>query len=259
MGLESVVCPSKAAAGLCAARHVGKLVRDVASEKGAVNMIFATGASQLEFLAALTEHEAGAPWAAVTAYHLDEYVGMDDKHPASFRRYLTERLFSLLPFGTVHLLDPSRVGEYDRLLRSVSIDIACIGIGENAHLAFNDPPAVFEEDSLVKVVQLDEACRRQQVGEGWFQSLAETPTQAVTLTIPAIMRAARISCVVPDERKAAAVQAALEGPVDPQCPGSVLRKHPSCVLWLDHGSASRLSRHNYAASTRPISVLYAKL
>ena len=203
-------------------------------------MIVATGASQFDFLAALVAVE-GMPWDRVTFFHLDEYCGLDDQHPASFRRYLRERLFSQLSPqpAVVHLVDPDDIKRYSALLAEGPIDLACIGVGENGHIAFNDPPvADFDDPELVKVVELDEACRMQQVGEGWFPGLAETPSHAVTLTVPAIMRARVISCVVPDKRKAEAVRGMLCGAISTECPASVLRRHRRAVLWLDEGSVS---------------------
>lgn len=228
-----------------AARRVATLVSDAVAARGAANVLFATGASQYEFLDALRAIDA--PWGRVTAFHLDEYLGLPEDHPASFRRYLRERLFSHLPFAAVHLLqgdaaDPrAEAARYEALLRGATIDVACIGIGENGHLAFNDPPADFESPRLVNIVTLDRACRMQQVGEGHFASLAEVPERALSLSIPAILSARVISCVVPDRRKAEAVRAALEGPVTPDCPASALRRHGEVYLYLDEESASLLS------------------
>ncbi len=232
--------------GQAAAALVADRVRQALAAHGEANVIFATGASQYEFLAALVQIEDVA-WDQVTAFHLDEYLGLPDTHPASFRRYLHERLFDLLPFGAVHLLDgtapdpQAECARYAGLLAKREIDLACIGIGENGHLAFNDPPADFTTPNLVHIVTLDKACRQQQVGEGHFPSLEAVPEQALSLSIPAIMRAATISCVVPDQRKAEAVRCTLEGPISPQCPASVLRRHEDCALFLDVDSASLLS------------------
>ena len=232
---------SKAVVGVAAARHVASEIRKIVDDKGAARIIFATGASQFEFISELVK--LPVPWDSVTAFHLDEYVGIGEDHPASFRKYLRERLFSQLKPSckAVHYLDPADLTTYANLLREADIDLACIGIGENGHIAFNDPPvADFNDPLLVKRVELDDACRKQQLGEGWFPSMAAVPTHAITLTVPAIMRSARISCVVPDERKADAVYNTLHGPLSTACPASILRTHPSCVLWLDAASASRL-------------------
>ena len=240
------VFPDAGSLAVAAAAFVAGRVRDALAACGQANVIFATGASQVAFLAALVRLE-GPDWQRVTAFHLDEYLGMSADHPASFRRYLRERLFDRLPFGAVHLLagdapDPgAECARYEALLRDRQIDLACVGIGENGHLAFNDPPADFATRELVRVVTLDEACRRQQVGEGHFPTLADVPTQALSLSIPAILAARIISGVVPDARKAAAVRRALEEDVSPWCPASALRRHGDCTLFLDTQSASALT------------------
>ncbi|MEM7035059.1 MAG: glucosamine-6-phosphate deaminase [Chloroflexota bacterium] len=233
--------------GQAAASLVGNHLRRCLAEKGQARLVLATGASQYEFLTALLQ-EKDIAWEKVTAFHLDEYIGLSEDHPASFRRYLRERVFDHLSFAAVHLLDGTasdanaEAQRYQALLAEAPIDIACIGIGENGHLAFNDPPADFETSDLVHVVELDEACRNQQVGEGHFASFADVPTHALSMSIPAILAADIISCVVPDERKADAVSCSLEGPISPTCPGSALRNHQQCVLFLDSGSASRLKK-----------------
>ena len=240
------VYADKEALGAAAAAFVAKRLHQAIADWGSTRMIVATGASQYEFLAALRQQE-GVDWQKVTAFHLDEYLGISATHPASFRRYLRERLFDLLPFGAVHLLEgdaPDAEREcqrYAALLAANPADVACIGIGENGHLAFNDPPADFHTPKLVHVVALDEACRRQQVGEGHFATMADVPTQALSLSIPAILEAKTIACIVPDRRKAEAVRCSLEGPISADCPGSALRLHADCHLFLDEGSASLLA------------------
>jgi glucosamine-6-phosphate deaminase len=235
----------KVTLGQAAAALVAGCLRDAIAKGGHAAMILATGASQYEYLDALRKMK-GVDWQRVTAFHLDEYLGMSDQHPASFRRYLRERVFDHLPFGAIHLLDgdatdaAAECQRYSRLLAAQPIDVACIGIGENGHLAFNDPPADFDTPALVHVVTLDEACRRQQVGEGHFATFADVPTHALSLTIPAILRANAISCVVPDLRKASAVRCSVEGPVTPNCPASALQKHANVRLYLDQDSASLL-------------------
>lgn len=237
--------PDKIGLSRAAADFVAGYIRRAIAARGSARVIFATGASQYEFLDALCA-EPAIDWSRVTAFHLDEYVGIDPTHPASFRRYLQERLFSRLPFAAVHLLhgdaaDPhAECLRYAGLLAAAPVDLACVGIGENGHLAFNDPPADFTTPALVHVVQLDEACRRQQVGEGHFPDLAAVPPQALSLTVPAILAATAISCVVPDARKAQAVRDTLEGPIDPACPASALRRHPDCRLFLDTPAAGLL-------------------
>ncbi|MBI3958106.1 MAG: glucosamine-6-phosphate deaminase [Chloroflexi bacterium] len=240
--------PDKATLSRAAADFVAGHIRAASAARGNARVIFATGASQYDFLDAL----CAAPdidWPCVTAFHLDEYVGIAADHPASFRRYLQERLFSRLPFGAVHLLqgdapDPAaECRRYASLLAESPIDIACVGIGENGHLAFNDPPADFTTSAGVHVVQLDDACRRQQVGEGHFPSLAVVPPQALSMTVPAILAARVISCVAPEARKAEAVRCALEDPIDPACPASALRTHLHCRLYLDSASTGLLKGH----------------
>lgn len=248
-GLHIEVHPDKPTLSRAAARFVAEQIRAALASLGRARVIFATGASQYDFLDAL----CAAPdidWSRITAFHLDEYVGIAPDHPASFRRYLQERLFDRLPFAAVHLLqgdadDPAaECRRYAALLAAAPIDIACVGIGENGHLAFNDPPADFHTGAGVHVVHLDEACRRQQVGEGHFPTLESVPPQALSMTVPAILEAKIISCVVPDARKADAVHCTLTGPIDPACPASALRTHAHCRLYLDRASASRLQEQS---------------
>ena len=239
------VFDDKGALGTAAASFVAERLRRAVVKRGAASVILATGASQYEFLVALRQMEVD--WARVTAFHLDEYLGMSADHPASFRRYLREQLFDHLPFAAVHLLEGDAAEpaqeclRYASLLKQGTIDVACIGIGENGHLAFNDPPAEFDTLNLVHVVDLDEVCRRQQVGEGHFSAIEEVPRQALSLSIPAILAALTISCVVPDQRKAEAVRCTLEGAISADCPASALRRHGDCHLFLDSDSASLLS------------------
>jgi len=241
--------PDKPTLSQAAADFVAGQIAAALAARGRARVIFATGASQYDFLDALCA-APGVDWRQVTAFHLDEYVGIAAGHPASFRRYLQERLFTRLPFGAVHLLqgdapDPAaECRRYAELLAAAPIDLACIGIGENGHLAFNDPPADFDTTAGVHIVQLDEACRRQQVGEGHFPSVDAVPPQALSMTVPALLAAAAISCVTPGARKAQAVRCTLEGPVTPDCPASVLRTHPHCRLYLDSGSAGLLQERS---------------
>ncbi len=180
-------------------------------------------------------------------FHLDEYIGFSADHPASFRRYLRERLTSRVPIGTAHFIegDASNLEkELDRLnglLASTPIDVAFVGIGENGHLAFNDPPANFEVATPYIIVHLDEACRRQQFGEGWFKTLEDVPKRAISMSVKQIMKSAHIICTVPDRRKAKAVKACLEGEIGPMVPASILRRHSQCFLFLDREAASLLA------------------
>ena len=241
------VYDSSALLGRAASDFVaGELVSAV-RKKGSANLILATGASQFAFLDAFKK-DRSVDWSKVTVFHLDEYRGMSDQHPASFRRYLRERILNDVRPARVHFLEgdasdgEAESARYAAVLRTHPIDVACIGIGENGHIAFNDPAvADFSDPSLVKVVELDEACRRQQLGEGWFKTLRDVPTHALSLTIPAIMDCRVVSAVVPDLRKARAVADTLNGPISTACPASILRRHPQARLFLDRDSASGLS------------------
>ena len=241
------VFETKAEMGQAAALDAAAILREVIARKGIAHVIAATGASQFEFLDALTA-TAGIDWSKVVCFHLDEYVGLPETHPASFRRYLKERIVAHIHPGAFHFIegdaaDPAvearRVG---RLIRTCAIDVAFVGIGENGHLAFNDPPADFETEEPYLVVTLDEACRRQQLGEGWFAGLEDVPQQAISMSVRQILKAERILCVVPDARKAGAVRACLEEEVGPGRPASILRTHPRTTLFLDRASAGLLAR-----------------
>jgi glucosamine-6-phosphate deaminase len=231
--------------GKAAAIAVAEKLNAAISEKGFSNLILATGASQFQFLEHLQKQTID--WKKITVFHLDEYKGMPVTHPASFRKYLKERILEKVQPKQVYYLNgdapdiEAEVLHYEYLLKEHPIDIACIGIGENGHIAFNDPPvADFNDPKLVKVVELDEACRKQQLGEGWFPTFDDVPTHALSLTIPAIMGCKAISCVVPDERKAEAVYNTMNAKISTACPATILRTHPDTVLYLDEGSASKL-------------------
>ncbi len=229
--------------GRTASKYVVSNITKAIDLKGEARIILATGASQFAFLDSLRT-ATDILWERVTVFHLDEYLGMSDNHPASFRRYLRERILDYVRPGKMHFLEADardikkEINRYTSLLIEKPIDIACIGIGENGHIAFNDPPvADFNDPLLVKKVELDEACRNQQLGEGWFADLNEVPTHALTLTVPAIVRSEVISCVVPDERKVEAVRETLYGVISENCPATILRTHKEAVLWLDKDSA----------------------
>ena len=228
-----------------AAENAARILRDAIQKKGRVAFIAATGASQFNFL----KHLVAAPgiaWGRTTMFHLDEYIGFSAEHPASFRRYLRERLTSKVPIGTIHFIEgdaadlQGEVARLNRLLGETQIDVAFVGVGENGHLAFNDPPADFSTEAPYIIVSLDEACRRQQMGEGWFKTLDEVPRQAISMSVRQIMKSAHIICTVPEKRKAQAVKSCLEGEVGPMFPASILRTHPSCYLYLDKESGSLL-------------------
>jgi glucosamine-6-phosphate deaminase len=241
------LAPDAHALGATAARHAAAALRDAIATRGRAHAMFATGNSQFEFLDALVT-EPSVDWTRVVGFHMDEYVGIGADHPASFRRYLRERLVSRVPFAAFHDIDgdaPDLDAECDRyatLLRTHPLDLCCLGIGENGHLAFNDPPVADFADPLdVKVVELDETCRRQQVGEGHFPDVAAVPTHAITVTIPALLRASVVIAIVPEARKREPVQRALVGAIDTACPASILREQPHATLYLDEESARGVS------------------
>ena len=239
------VFPDKTELGRRAAAWAAEGLRAALAQKAAARLVLATGASQFEMLAGLVS-QPGIDWPRVTCFHLDEYVGLPESHPASFRKYLRERFAGLLPiheFVYVRGDSPDPRAECARLgalISAAPVDVACVGIGENGHLAFNDPPADFETREPYLLVDLDEACRRQQVGEGWFGSLEEVPRQAISMSIYQILQAGRIVCSVPDLRKAPAVRDCFSGPISPLHPASILRRHADCGLFLDRDSASLL-------------------
>ncbi|MFW5744900.1 MAG: glucosamine-6-phosphate deaminase [Spirochaetota bacterium] len=233
--------------GSAAAEAGATSVREALRARGEATIIVATGASQFTMFERLVE--LNVDWTKVTAFHLDEYVGIDSDHPASFRRYLRERFAERLPapladFAYVQgdAADPqAECARLSALIAARTVDVAFVGIGENGHLAFNDPPADFETTVPYIVVELDEACRRQQMGEGWFETIDDVPARAISMSCREILRSRRIVCTVPDERKADAVACAVEGPVTPTCPASILQEHPDCTLYLDRPAASKLS------------------
>ena len=234
----------KTALGGAAAQDAAALIHKAVTARGRARIVAATGASQFEFLDALTRRR-DVDWTKVEMFHLDEYVGLSIEHPASFRKYLLERLITPAGIPRYHLLDGE--GDADatrrdvgRLIAETPVDVAFIGIGENGHVAFNDPPADFDTEDPYLIVSLDEACRRQQVGEGWFASLDDVPTRAISMSVRQIMKARAIVCVVPDSRKAVAVRRCLAGPVSPEAPASILQRHPDVTVYLDTASAALL-------------------
>jgi glucosamine-6-phosphate deaminase len=231
--------------GAAAAAQAAESLRDTLQQKGGARIIAATGASQFEFLDALTS-APGIQWDRVEMFHLDEYVDLPADHPASFRKYLRERLIHKTGMLKYHLLDgdaniQSVIQRIGQEVCAAPIDIAFVGIGENGHLAFNDPPADFENESPYLVVDLDEPCRQQQVNEGWFASVAEVPRQAISMSIRQIMKSREILAIVGGERKARAVHACLEGRVTPAVPASILQTHAHTTIYLDQDSAALLS------------------
>jgi glucosamine-6-phosphate deaminase len=227
-----------------ASAHAAAAISRAILDRGRARIIVATGASQFEFLEGLTANQ-DVDWPRVTLFHLDEYVGLPIDHPASFRRYILDRVIRKTSLQDYVLLDgEGDVREVCRqagaAINAAPIDVAFVGIGENGHLAFNDPPADFTTDDPYIVVRLDEACRRQQVGEGWFTSVSQVPQSAISMSVRQILKSREIICVVPDQRKAAPVKAAVEGPITPDVPASALRGHGNVTMYLDAASAALL-------------------
>ena len=237
--------------GLAAARAAAAYIRDTTVVRGRARVIFACAPSQDDFLAALTNERAtgvAVDWSKVTAFHMDEYVGLSAEDPRSFPHDLRTHLLNRINIGTFHPIEADRsdvanvCARYEELLSAEPIDLICLGIGENGHIAFNDPAvAEFDDERLVKEVVLDPLCRQQQVNDGCFASLDQVPNSAISLTIPVFRRARRLSVHVPGARKAEAIRAALEGEIGPECPASILRVHPHATLYIDGDAATRLS------------------
>lgn len=239
--MEVKIFETKDEMGMAAAQQGAEFINEAILEKGHANIIVATGASQFEMLKHLVEEKID--WQKVYAFHLDEYIGLPISHPASFRKYLKERFVSKVPLKAFYYID----GESDvslecaRLNKAIAecpIDVAFVGIGENGHLAFNDPPADFEIEDPYIEVNLDEKCRLQQLGEGWFKSFEEIPEKAISMSIQQILKSEYIICSVPDKRKADAVQKVIRGEVTPQVPASILKNHRNTFLYLDRNSGS---------------------
>ena len=232
--------------GKAAAREGADAIRAAIDANGRATITLATGVSQFEMLETLIREDID--WTKVTAFHLDEYVGLGVEHPASFRRYLEERFIrhvnGLSAFVAIDgkASDPSaELSRLNQRIGGLSVDVCFAGIGENCHLAFNDPPADFDVEDPFILVMLDEACRRQQMGEGWFETIADVPTKAISMSIREMMRARKLIISVSDERKAKAVSDALDGPVTNVHPASILQHHGDCTLHIDPAAASRLS------------------
>ena len=229
-----------------AAEQAASAIRRAIATLGRARIVAATGVSQVAFLEELTKTD-GIDWQRVEMFHLDEYVGLPITHPASFRKFLIERLIRKTGIVKYHLIDGDgdiadsvkRVGE---ALISEPIDVAFLGIGENGHLAFNDPPADFETEAPYLIVTLDEACKRQQVGEGWFSSVSEVPERAISMSVRQILKAKEILAIVFGSRKAKAVRASLEGEISPMAPASILRTHPNTTVYLDNDAAALLAQ-----------------
>ncbi len=247
------VFDDKASLGNSAATQAATAMRSAIADRGQARVVAASAASQLEFLAALTAIP-GIPWNQVELFHLDEYIGLPMTHPASFCKFLEEHLIAKTGILSRHLLDGSRdpaevIREASSAITLSPIDIAFVGIGENGHLAFNDPPADFETEEPFLIVALDHACRMQQVGEGWFKDLSAVPTHAISMSVHQVLKAREILAVVPDARKAQAIKACFDGPISPMAPASILRNHPNATIYLDRQSSSLLAPATLSALT----------
>lgn len=241
--MKIVICGSKTELGEKAAITGARLINEAIQTNGTANIIVATGASQFEMLNELVKQDID--WSKVTGFHLDEYIGIAENHPASFRKYLKERFVEKVTLREFNYVngEVNPVEECNRLGKIISnciIDVAFVGIGENGHLAFNDPPADFETEEPYLVVNLDEKCRLQQLGEGWFPTFDDVPKQAISMSVRQIMKSKAIICSVPDLRKADAVKASLESEVSPVVPASVLQQHDATWMYLDKDSSSLL-------------------
>jgi len=245
--VEQYIYRTKDEMGAAAANATGQIIKSAIRNKGQANIILSTGASQFPIFKHLVASK-GIDWFKVVVFHLDEYIGIGADHPASFRKYLQERFIDKVsPLRSVYFVrgdssDPA--GECERLavlIEAHPIDVACIGIGENGHLAFNDPPADFETEKPYIVVQPNETCRKQQLGEGWFEKLEDIPQQAISMSIRQILKSEHLIVTVPDMRKAKPAKNALEGPVTPECPASILRQHANCSIFFDEPAASLLA------------------
>jgi glucosamine-6-phosphate deaminase len=247
------VFEDKASLARAAADQAATAVTGAIRDRGKARVIAASAASQFEFLEALT-NTPGIDWKRVELFHLDEYIGLPMSHPASFCKFLQERLIGKAGITDYHLLNGEEnpvkvIRETSKFLSAAPIDVAFVGIGENGHLAFNDPPADFETEEAFIVVNLDEACRLQQVGEGWFKDLSTVPTQAISMSVRQVMKSKEILAVVPDARKARAIKACFDGEINPMAPSSILRTHPNATVYLDTHSAALLSRKTLSAFT----------
>lgn len=244
--LRVEVLDTVAELGRMSARHTAKVIRERVAAQGSARVIVATGNSQLEFIRALRD-EPDVPWDGVTVFHMDEYIGIPADHSASFRRWIRENVEEALSPARVYYIDgdvDDPEGEsmrYETLLREAPLDLVCMGIGENGHIAFNEPHrADFQDSRWVRTIELDDASRKQQVGEGHFPTMEDVPRYAISLTVPALLAPHAVQVSAPEQRKAAAVRATLNDPISTACPATILREHPNAVLFLDRDSASLL-------------------
>ncbi len=247
------VFDDKVSLGKAAASQAASAIRFAIAERGQARVVAASAASQFEFLEALTA-TPGIHWEQVELFHLDEYIGLPMTHPASFCKFLQERLIAKTGIVNYHLLDGSQdpaevIRSAGKAITASPIDIAFLGIGENGHIAFNDPPADLDTEEPFIIVNLDHACRLQQVGEGWFNDLDAVPKQAISMSVRQVLKAREILAVVPDARKAPAIKACFDGPINPMAPSSILRNHPNATVYLDRQSSALLSPATLSALT----------
>lgn len=254
--MEVKIFETRQEIGEVAAQEAARILTSAIKTKGEAVFIAATGKSQFEFLESLTSIPS-IDWSKTTMFHLDEYLGILETHPASFRKYLRERLIDKVHPGTVYLIngdarDPElECKRLNKIIGEKEVDVAFVGIGENGHLAFNDPPADFETTKPYIIVQLAEICRRQQIGEEWFKTLAEVPEKAISMSIQQIIKSKNIICTVPDSRKAQVVKDCLEGVISPAHPASILREHEKAFIFLDKASAKLLHPHLILSESPP--------
>ena len=245
--MKTYVYSTKKETSRVAAQKAGEIIKEAIKRKNKATVIVATGTSQVDFLEFITK-DSQIDWSKTEVFHLDEYVGISKNHSASFRKFLKEQFIDKVQPGTAHLINgdsndlDEEVNRLNQLIKDKEIDVIFLGIGENGHIAFNDPPADFETEDPYIVVTLDQACKKQQVGEGWFESLDDVPTKAITISVSQIMKSNNLICVVPGSRKAEAVRNCFEGNISPKYPASILRNHEYAFVYLDNDSAQLLER-----------------
>lgn len=249
--MRIAVFESRDLLGKAAAAQAAEGIQRAIAERGKARIIGASAASQFEFLEALT-NTPGIDWKRIELFHLDEYIGLPMTHLASFCRFLMDRLISKTGISEYHLLNGDKdplvvIREANEAIRQAPIDVAFVGIGENGHLAFNDPPADFETEEPFIIVDLDEACRQQQVGEGWFENLDAVPKRAISMSVKQVLKSKEILAIVPGPKKAQAIRACFDGPISPMAPSSILRTHTEATIYLDQDSAALLSKETLAA------------
>jgi glucosamine-6-phosphate deaminase len=247
--LKVIITSNRKEMGKCSAKNVGNLIKELLYHSKEIRMIFAAAPSQDEFLSELTGDKS-IEWSRIIAFHMDEYIGLPKGSNQLFSKYLDDHLFSKVNFKKVNIINSQVENideeciQYDKLLKEEPIDIVCMGIGENGHIAFNDPPvADFEDERFVKIVELEQKCKQQQVNDGCFKNIDEVPKTAITLTVPALFSGTYLNVVVPGTRKAEAVKITLTGKISTQCPATIIRKHDNAILYIDKDSSSLLENN----------------